>query len=312
MGAKFGDFSSLCHQTPSYPWCNLFYRQLQHENPSTLASFPISANPKTAPVGINPECGIPPLNDGGSIGNIANTIACGFSFIFTIWLISRVVARKAAVGRVELRDFLFFYLLTLPFQILSTGSYLEQGSQGLVIVTAIHAALVACTFWSLLANALVATQIVEDGTLSSLIPFHLFNLFFFVATLYISLDVAFTITHEFGPSNPPEALHSAPLFVFTSVWPAAAAFLFFVIMSWIILGMLRERRPMLFYSLAGLCFVLSQLDYFLLNKIICKRTNQKIDGSFVATVLESAAVYCIYLGWRSITEETWDDDYYTG
>lgn len=24
----FGDFEPLCHQVPSYPWCNLFYRQV--------------------------------------------------------------------------------------------------------------------------------------------------------------------------------------------------------------------------------------------------------------------------------------------
>ena len=42
---------------------------------------------------------------------------------------------------------------------------LEQGSTALVALTAIHAGLVAALFWSLLANALVATQVVEDGTL---------------------------------------------------------------------------------------------------------------------------------------------------
>ena len=46
---------------------------------------------------------------------------------------------------------------------------LEQGSTALVALTAIHAGLVAALFWSLLANALVATQVVEDGTLSSII-----------------------------------------------------------------------------------------------------------------------------------------------
>lgn len=24
---RFGDFRALCEQAPSYPWCNLFYRQ---------------------------------------------------------------------------------------------------------------------------------------------------------------------------------------------------------------------------------------------------------------------------------------------
>ena len=25
---RFGDFEPLCKNTPSYPWCNLFYRQV--------------------------------------------------------------------------------------------------------------------------------------------------------------------------------------------------------------------------------------------------------------------------------------------
>jgi hypothetical protein len=39
----------------------------------------------------------------------------------------------------------------------------------LTVLTAIHAGFVAATFWSLLGNALVATQVVEDGTMSSLL-----------------------------------------------------------------------------------------------------------------------------------------------
>jgi len=264
----------------------------------------------TAPVGVNPECGIPKVNTGGSLGNIANTIACGLSILFVVVLILSTGRRKAAVGRVEFRNFLYMYLLTLPFQLLTTGSFLEQGSTALVALTAIHAGLVAALFWSLLANAIVATQVVEDGTMSSLIPFHIFSLLFFVVTLYISLDVALHITNTFSPSKPPQALQSIPLFVLTTVWPAAAAFLYFILMAYIVLGVLRERRPMSYYMLAGILFILSQLAYFLLSKVICRKSNSKVDGSFVATVLETAAVAALFVAWRSITEESWDDEPY--
>lgn len=93
-------------------------------------------------------------------------------------------------------------------------------------------------------------------------------------------------------------------------------------MTWIVLAVLREVRPMWFYILAATLFVLSQLDYFLLNKVcdnsqvvrpsslrpsqvICKGASAKVDGSFVATVLETAAVIVLYLAWRSITEGEW-------
>ena len=61
------------------------------------------------------------------------------------------------------------YWISLPFQLLTTGAVLQQGSTALVVLTALHAGIVVALFWSLLGNAIVSTQVVEDGTLSSLI-----------------------------------------------------------------------------------------------------------------------------------------------
>ena len=77
--------------------------------------------------------------------------------------------RIVSAGRVEFRYLLILYLLTLPFQLLTTGSLLEQGSTALVALTAVHAGLVATLFWTLLFNGIVATQFVEDGTISSIL-----------------------------------------------------------------------------------------------------------------------------------------------
>jgi len=129
-------------------------------------------------------------------------------------------------------------------------------------------------------------------------------------TLYISLDVAFSFTTVFGPADPPQSLRSIPLFVLTCIWPGAAAILYFAFMAYIVLGVLKEVRPMWYYVISFVLFVLSQLAYFLLSKIICKGVSHKIDGSFIATVLETASVTVLYLAWRSITEESWDEDVY--
>ncbi|KAF9226027.1 hypothetical protein BS17DRAFT_776515 [Gyrodon lividus] len=305
---QFGDFETLCSQVPSYTWCNLFYRQVStHDNTLFTGA---SVNSTSAPVGVNPECGIPKVQTNGSLGNIANIIACALSVFVVVALIVFTGRRKAAVGRSELRLFLIVYLLTLPFQILTNGSVLQQGTTALVVLTAIHAALVTTLFWTLLANAIVATQIVEDGTLSSLVPFSIISIFFFVATLFISLDVALTFNGTFGPSNPQQSLSSIPLFVLTSIWPGAAALIYFGIMLYIVLGVLNEVRPVWYYVISAILFVLSQLDYFLLSKVICRGSSTKVDGSFIATILETAAVSMLYLAWRGITEEDWDIDYY--
>ncbi|KIJ63008.1 hypothetical protein HYDPIDRAFT_176115 [Hydnomerulius pinastri MD-312] len=303
---QFGDFQTLCSQVPSYTWCNLFYRQVLDHDSSLLQG--VSQNAASAPVGVNPECGIPKVQTDGSLGNIANIIACGLSIFVVVALIVLTGRRKAAVGRAELRLFFVVYLLTLPFQLLTSGAVIQQGSTALVALTAIHAGLVATLFWALLGNAIVATQVVEDGTLSSIIPFSIIGLFFFVATTYISFDVALTITHTLGPSNPQQSLSSIPLFVLTSIWPGAAALIYLGIMLYIVLGVLNEVRPVWYYVISAILFILSQLDYFLLNKVICRGSSMKVDGSFIATILETAAVVVLYYAWRGITEEDWDGD----
>jgi hypothetical protein len=49
-----------------------------------------------------------------------------------------------------------------------------------------------------------------------------------------------------------------------------AAIVYFVLMTYIVLAVLREARPLAYFALAFVLFVLSQLDFFLLNKVICK------------------------------------------
>ena len=57
------------------------------------------------------------------------------------------------------------YVHTLPLQLLTTGFLLHQGTRAPVILTVLHAARVVAIFQGLLADVLVAMQIIEDGTL---------------------------------------------------------------------------------------------------------------------------------------------------
>ena len=82
----------------------------------------------------------------------------------------------------------------------------------------------------------------------------------------------------------------------------SAAFLYFILMMWIVGRILRERRPLVYYFLAGILFILAQLAYFLLSRTICDGSNAKVDGSFIATALETVTVIMLYLAWQGITE----------
>ena len=97
--------------------------------------------------------------------------------------------------------------------------------------------------------------------------------------------------------------HLVPvLHIMTDATLGSAAFLYFVLMIWIVVRRLREQRPLVYYVLAGILFILAQLAYFLLSRPICSGTNAKIDGSFLATALETATVIVLYLAWQGITE----------
>ncbi|KZP10794.1 hypothetical protein FIBSPDRAFT_962783 [Athelia psychrophila] len=190
--------------------------------------------------------------------------------------------RKAAVGRIELRILIMLYALSLPFYLLTQGSFLQQawrhpasrahrdsrGHRGGALLEPAR-------------NGIVATQVVENGSTSSIIPLAI-AVAFFAATTYIAHD---------------------------TTWHAAATAIYLPLMAHIVLGVLNEVRPMWFYVPSGVLFMLSRLDYFLSNKPICKGMNAKIDGSFVASLCETAALGVVYLAWRSITKEWWDDEY---
>jgi hypothetical protein len=302
----FGDFQPLCTTVPSYTWCNLFYKQLQRVAPEVLTG--VSADSASAPVGVNPTCGIPRSGHDGSLGNLPDVIVCSLSFFFILGFAVKCFKRTAAVGRLELLAFLALYLLSLPLQLLTTGSLLEQGSTPLIALTAIHAGVVVALFWVLLANGIVATQVVEDGSLASLIPIGIMSLISLGIGIYISLDIALGVTNAIGGvADPAQSLRNIPLFVIMNIWPPLCAFAYLIIISIIVLRVLRERKPMWWYLLAATLFIMSQLAWFLLGRVICNASNQKVDGSFIATLLESASVVALYLGWTSITEESWDD-----
>lgn len=63
------------------------------------------------------------------------------------------------LARIEIRALLLTYAFMTLLQLVTTGGFLEQGSIPLVVLTVLHAGMLAAFFWMLLANALVATQV---------------------------------------------------------------------------------------------------------------------------------------------------------
>ena len=53
---------------------------------------------------------------------------------------------------------------------------------------------------------------------------------------------------------------------------------------------------------AFILFALAQVIYLVVSKHICTASKAKVDGSLIATILETASVFMLFSGWKSITE----------
>lgn len=101
--------------TPSRPSKHartLTIAQIENHNSSILQG--VSADATSAPVGVNPTCGILRVGHDGSLANIANIIVCGLSITFTLLLILWTTRRRAAVGESFSPCFVFPVLPLAP------------------------------------------------------------------------------------------------------------------------------------------------------------------------------------------------------
>ncbi|SGY38764.1 BQ5605_C003g02067 [Microbotryum silenes-dioicae] len=317
---KFGNFDWACREVPSFPACNLFFRQLLvHPKglaaPATdLLGLPtdaaeIQSTLQTLGVGVRPSCYIPRMHavggQNGSLGNVANIAVCGLSVLIGIALCVMAGRRTAAVARKEMQVFLLMFCLVQGAQLADTGALLKVGSTALTWISGVHLGLLVGLFWVLAWLAFLSLQIVEDGTLLSIVPMLIGTIVLSVGSGYIALDTGFTVTNYFR-SDPPQDLHSIWLFVLTIIWPAAAAGFYFLVQFGVVVRVLREKKPLFLFTMAAGAFILSQGAYFALSHKICMGTKAKVDGSFVASLLELISIVFIFAGWKSITEDSWE------
>ncbi|BGP22028.1 chitin synthase export chaperone [Rhodotorula toruloides] len=318
----YGDYSYPCRNIPSMPICNLFFRQLlvhprgMQAPASQLVGLPPASDPsfqtalKSYGVGVDASCFIPRAGfvggEPGYLGNIANLILCGIAVLVGLALAAAAIRRTAAVGRVEMTILFVMYAAVQGLQLADNSALLKQGSLALTWVTAVHVGMLVALFWVLVWVAFLSLQVVEDGTLLSIIPLFGIGIVLAVGSGYIALDTGLTITNYFQSKNPAQ-IHSAWLFSLTIVWPAAAAAIYFIIQAGVVARVLREKKPLFTLLAAAFVFALGQAAYYALSHRICTGTHAKIDGSWIATLLETVTIGLIYASWTYITEDEWDD-----
>lgn len=136
---------------------------------------------------------------------------------------------------------------------------------------------------------------------------------FVIAFGYFAADTAFDISGGLTP-KPSDRFYSPGLFTMYLVFPLAAVVFYMGVQTLLVTKYLSVRLPMWWLISAFVCFAVGQVLMFVASKKICNGSNQKLDGAFFATLLDSAAVFSIYSYWTSITvndesEEQYEDPY---
>ncbi|TIA91110.1 hypothetical protein E3P99_01281 [Wallemia hederae] len=310
---QFGSWQYLCRESPSLAPCNLFFKQILSLDPSTanpiLFSSPayndVDDNLDASGVGVNPHCFINRASVQGGLGNIAQIICTALALVFSLILFAAAKRRIAAVARVEFATLLALWGLIDVLSLLTTGGFFEQGTDYIVWLTVVQMGLRSAWFWSLLVNGFNSTQLLEDGTPASIVTLWTGGIAFFVGTGYVAVDTAFNWSGNLPPSDPPEYLISNGLFVLLLLWPMIAVFLYALLMIYVVFFLLKETLPAFWFTTSLLSFMLSQAALFALGYTICDGSNSRVDGAFVATLLEAISLGFLFGGWRSITEDSW-------
>lgn len=92
-------------------------------------------------------------------------------------------------------------------------------------------------------NGLVGFQLIDDGTLVSMLLVLGSAAAIFIGTGYITLDTAFSFTHHFDPSLQAPNLNYG-LYILYLLLPLICLVVFFVLETVLVLRVLGEKKPM--------------------------------------------------------------------
>ncbi|EKD04615.1 hypothetical protein A1Q2_01075 [Trichosporon asahii var. asahii CBS 8904] len=282
--------------------------------PSTSPDEPkAAAARRDAGSGLGNDCVIPRVTTQNSLGDIgklsawwyelmAATVVVSFvSLLMVFALLFLSKRRRAAVGRSELQIFLIVSSESLlrtdkqgfgfmsALQAVTMSSMLEQASQPLVILSAIHCAAIAAVAWMLVYNGIIATQVLDMGLISAA---------FFGGTCYVALAVGFNYNDAFfvGAEHPEQLK--------TNV---RAVVIYLLIMIYVTFLKLKEAKPAIILIAGSVLFAGGQVVQFLASQPLCRASHSKVNGSFLMSFAMDLAVGLVFFAWLTITEEDWDD-----
>ncbi|KAK9388537.1 chitin synthase III catalytic subunit [Lipomyces mesembrius] len=281
MMTNYGNFNTFCYYS-NLPVCNLFDDVVKY---CPLVGFQTVT--------------------GSDLGNLGLILLCFFAIVLSILFIIFAQRRSGAVGRREMQILFFSYIIVSISAIFASGGFINN-RRVLIWFSAIEIGITASTSWLLFVNAVVAYQLIPDGSFLSVTLTSLSGLAVFIGTGYIALDSGFSWTGEFtSNASNPGLLRNYAVYTIYLLFPIVAIVAYFLLEVYLVARVLRERKPLFLLITAFLLFVIGQIFEFVVSRYICSHTNGKIDGSLFACLFTLLSFGAIWAFWESITEDEW-------
>jgi len=276
----FGDFTNICAQA-ALPLCSLIgtspYEPSIPGLPASCYSRSISLANTTIFAGAT-----------GCIHIIA--------LLMTVIMILHVRSKFTAVGRKEITQFFYLYMLLTVLSLVLDCGVVPPGSRAKPYFVAAQVAVAGATCICLMINGFVGFQLYEDGTALSLWLLRGVTGLWAAITFLIAL---FTFNSLAG-LNPSKTI---PLYIIMYIPNALFLLIYTVCQLLLVTNTLQDRWPLGDIAFGLFFFVIGQVMLYALGASICSGAQHYFDSIFFASIANLLAVMMVYKFWDSITAE---------
>lgn len=280
----FGNLDFLC-KNGVVPLCTL------------VGPYTESQSTALTPVGVMPECYARSII-------LANTIifevGSAFIHIASILVLAIMIfnvrSKYTAIGRTEMLDFFYLFLILTMLSLVIDSGVTPPGSGVYPYFVAVHAGVTSATCWNLMANGFLGFQFWEDGTRRSVLSMRIFSLAGFALTFVISL-----FTFQGWGSLAPD--QTTALFVVLYIINALVVVIYVISQVVLSIVVLHDIWAVGAIALGTFFFVVGQVLLYAFSNQICVSVKHYLDGLFFATLCNLFGVMMIYKYWDMITKE---------
>lgn len=268
--SDFGDFRSICENAP-LPLC------------ATIGNAD-----ELSRGGIESDCYARNIELANTIiFEGATSVIHILAILMTIIMILHVRSKFTAVGRKEILNFFYLYMLLTFFSLLVDAGVVPPGSAPYPYFVSVQNGLTSAVLTCLLINGFVGFQLYEDGTPLSMWTLRITSVLAFALSFLVSLGT-FKSVAGMGPDN------TIGLFVVLYLLNAIQLFIYAGMQILLVTRTLHDRWPLGDIAFGILFMIIGQVILYAFSAKICSAASHYFDGLAIATVCNLLGVMMVY------------------